>query len=435
MGLFDDAFDIDAYVRKRLMEMDDLKNRELFKEVIVDMLTGLYHHAREEYHLLEERVFREVPSPQKTPQVITGMASRQEYDVTDKNLFPMDESDLEPKDVVVEEMLAAVKEQKPFYLFTCLIAEDYLELKKLLAEERVFHGIIENEYGETAADFIIKPNTRYLKKIEELYAVTILNQLPWKTVNCPYLYKLFDVYVTGIETWDEEVQVKKITVEFDEFSDHVKYNVIPLWNARPVNILGNSYPQPALERGYFEHYLYRSQFKEDSEYLLRRSDWALRGVRRLDGDIYILADGETPGDWEFFEFRPAPKKAWYSYPIMANGQNDTFSGNMIASYGMRIKTRTEVVRFLESFPGARHLELADIDIRENPRRRGKETIETYSMEKFIEYEFRSGDWERAMVLSFSPKDPENYLNRDIMSFLTTEIQHYFPEFECLGRLV
>ena len=108
MGLFDDAFDIDAYVRKRLMEIDDLKNRELFKEVIVDMLTGLYHHASEEFRLLEERVFREVPSPQKTPQVITGLASRQEYDVTDKNLFPMDERDLEPQDVVVEDMLVFI---------------------------------------------------------------------------------------------------------------------------------------------------------------------------------------------------------------------------------------------------------------------------------------------------------------------------------------
>ena len=417
------------------MEIDDLKNRELFKEVIVDMLTGLYHHASEEFRLLEERVFREVPSPQKTPQVITGLASRQEYDVTDKNLFPMDESDLEPQDVVVEDMLASVKEQKPFYLFTCFIAEDYLDLKKLLAENRVFHGIIENEYGETAADFIIKPNTRYLKQIEELYAVTVLNQLPWRTVNCPYLYKLFDVYVTGIETWEEQVHVNKVIVEFDEFSDNVKYNVIPIWNARPVQILGNSYPQPALERGYYEHYLYRSQFKEDSEYLLRRSDWTLRGVRRLDGDIYILADGETPGDWEFFEFRPAPEKSWYSYPLMLNGQNDTFSGNMIASYGMRIKTRGEVVRFFESFPGAKGLELVNIDIRENPRRRGKENIETYSMEQFIEYEFRSGNWDRAMVLSFSPKDPDSYLNRDIMSFLITELQHYFPEFECMGKLV
>ena len=435
MGLFDDAFDIDTYVQKRLMEMDDLKNRELFKEVIVDMLTGLYHHAQEEYRLLEERVFREVPSPQKTPKVITGLASIQEYDVTDKNLFPLDESDLAPREVVVEEMLTAVKAQEPFYLFTCFIAEDYLELQKLMAEQRVFHGIIENEYGETTADFIIKPNTRYLKKIEELYASTILNQLPWRTVNCPYLYKLFDVYVTSIETWDEEVQVKKVTVEFDEFADHVRYNVIPLWNARPVNILGNSYPQPALERGYYEHYLYRSQFKEDSEYLLRRSDWNLRGVRRLDGDIYILADGESPGDWEFWEFRPAPQKAWYSYPLMLNGQDDTFSGNMIESYGMRIKTRTEVVRFLESFPVGKNLVLADIAIRENPRKQGREPIETYSMEKFIEYEFRSGDWDRAMLLSFSPKDPDSYLNRDIMSFLTTELQHYFPEFECLGRLV
>ena len=430
MGLFDDAFDIDEYVRKRLMEMDELKNRELFKEIIADMMSGIYHHVKEEYQFLENRVFREVPVASRMPDVVTGIAQLEEYDVTDKQMYPMNPADLEERTVSVEDMLAAVKEGTPFFLYTCFIAEDFLELKRLVGEERVFHGIMESEYGETAADFILRPNESYRKQIEELYSVSRINQLPWRSVNSPYLYKLFDVYVTRIEQWDEGQQVSKVTVEFEEYAEKVRYRVVPLWNAVPVNIMANAYPQPALERGYYEHCLYRSQFRPECSYLLRHTDWVLRGVRWLEGDLYILSDGETPGDWRFYEFHPVEGKTRYSYPLMGNAQYDTFSLNMIQHYGQRIKSRTELVRFLSSFPCAEALELVDAKILPN---RGKQ--ETYSMENFIEYEFRSGNWDRAMEISFRPKDADSFLNRDIMSFLMTGLQHFFPEYECMGKLV
>ena len=430
MGLFDDAFDIDEYVRKRLMEMDQLKNRELFKEIIADMMNGLYKHVKEEYQFLENRVFREVPVAVRMPDVVTGIASLQEYDVTDKYMHAMRPEDLEAREVSVEEMLSSVREEKPFFLYTCFIQEDYLPLRNLVKEDRVFHGIIENEYGETAADFILRPNESYQRQLEALYPMARLNCVPWRSINSPYLYKLFDVYVTRIEQWDDEQQVKKIAVEFEEFAEKVHYNIVPLWNVVPVSIMANAYPQPALERGYYEHCLYRSQFREDAAYLLRKSDWTLRGIRWLEGDLYILCDGETPGDWEFYEFHQVPENARYPYPLMSNAQYDTFSLNMREYYGQRIKTRTELVRLLESFPCGKSLELVDAKVVPNP---GKQ--ETYSMENFIEYEFRSGNWDRALEVSFRSKDNEFYLNRDIMSFLMTELQHFFPEYECMGKLV
>jgi len=189
MGLFDNAFDIDGYVRKRLMEMDELKNRELFKEVIADMMVGLYHHVEEEYRFLENRVFREVPVAARMPDVVTGLETLSRYDVTDKYMRPMNPADLEQPKVVVADMLEAMKEKKPFFLYTCFIGEDYLELKRLAEEERIFHGILESEQGETAADFILRPNTAYRKQLEDLYPMSVVNRVPWRSVNVPYLHK------------------------------------------------------------------------------------------------------------------------------------------------------------------------------------------------------------------------------------------------------
>lgn len=430
MGLFDNAFDIDGYVRKRLMEMDELKNRELFKEVIADMMVGLYHHVEEEYRFLENRVFREVPVAARMPDVVTGLETLSRYDVTDKYMRPMNPADLEQLEVVVADMLEAMKEKKPFFLYTCFIGEDYLELKRLAEEERIFHGILESEQGETAADFILRPNTAYRKQLEDLYPMSVVNRVPWRSVNVPYLHKLFDVYVVHIEEWDEDQQVSKITVEFEEFAEKVTHRVVPLWNADSVHIMANAYPQPAVERGYYEHCLFRSQFRQENDYLLKRADGILRGVRWLDGDLYILCDEDKPVDWEFFEFHRVPEKARYSFPLMSNAQNATFSLNMIEHYGQRIKTKTDLVRFLESFSYGERLEFVDAEVLPN-RKQG----ETYSMEEFISYELRSGNWDRALLVSFRPKDTDFYLNRDIMSFLVTGLQHFFPEYECMGKLV
>lgn len=430
MGLFDSAFDVDEYVRKRLMEMDQLQNRELMKEIIADMMVGFYHHVEKEYHFLEDRVFSEVPSVSHMPDVITGIAPLSEYDVTDKYMRPMNDDDLEKHEVVVEDMLNALKEQKPFFLYTCFIEEDYLELKKLSEEERIFHGIIENEQGETAADFIVRPNEYYRRKIEELYPMSSINRVPWRTVNAPYVRKLFDVYVVKIEEWDEEQHVNRVTVEFEELAEKVRYRMVPLWNAEPVNIMANAYPQPALERGYYEHCLYKSQFKPDNDYILSREEGILRGVCWREGDLYIMCDRDEPIDWNFFEFHHVPEKTSYSYPLMTNAQYDTFSLNMIEYYGQRIKTKTDVVRFLESFPCGSQLEFVNAEIIPN-----KKQGESYSTEDFISYEFRSGDWDRAMLVSFRPKKSEDYLNRDIASFLVTGLQHFFPEFECMAKLV
>ncbi|MBR2216546.1 MAG: hypothetical protein IJ849_12445 [Selenomonadaceae bacterium] len=434
MGLLGDGFDIDAYVRKRLMAMDQLTNRELYKEIIADMMVGLYHQVETEYDLLEKRVFAEVPRAHRMPTVITALTYRKDYDVTDKYLFPMRAEDLDERQIVVEEMLSAVRAGEPFFLYTCFFAEDHLELTKLRSEARVFHGFITSDDGEVAADFILKPNQSYLKALEELHPMSRLNGLPWRPINSPYLYKLFDVYVVGLEEWPDKVEAELVTgvkVDYEEYAEKVKHDLISLWNIRPVNIQASAYPQPALERGYYEHYLYKSQFTPEYEYLLRSCPWNLRGLRWVEGDLYILCDGEMPGDWPFYEFSPAPPKPNYAYPLMSNQQNDTFSQNMIEHFGQRIKTKGELIRYLESFPFTKeHFTIAEVKLCPTPRER-----ETYSAESFIAYEFRSGEQNEAILVSFAPKDSDFYLNRDLVSFLMTGVQHFFPEYACIGRLV
>lgn len=429
MGLFDSDFKIDDYVRERMPQLDNLDNRELFKRIVGNLTLDMYKHIKDEYDALEKRVFDEAPKATRMPNLITCVVERDRYDLTDENLFPMFTEDLDDVKVNAAEMIAAVKAGKEFRLYTCLIKADYLTLKDLTTERR-FTGTIEHEYGTTAAQFIFRPNDRYRKKAEELYEVAALNYLPWRSLNTAYLFKLFDVCVVAIDEWDDETEVVKVTADFEELAEKILYKPLPIWNAKPVVIKGNSYPQPAIDRKYFEHYLYAKQFRPGREYLLHHSDAVIRNIRRQGGDMFIICDSDTPSDWHFYEFATAPDPANYDEPLISNEQDETFSRNLIEYFGQRIKTRTEMTRFFKSFKVSEHLSFVDAKIVDRPTRR-----QTYSTEEFIDYEFRTGERLNALEFSFRAADENFYLNRDIMSFLVTEIQHIFPEYLCVGKLV
>jgi len=430
MGIFDSDFDIENYVRKKIPELNNLENRELFKAIVSNSTVELYKHIKEEYDALEQRVFNEAPKAETLPDLITCVVSPDNYDVTDNYMRPMFEEDLKPVKVDGQEMIHAVNTGHEFFLYTCMIQADYLELKKMVQSNRKFSGVIENEYGETPAEFILKPNERYHKKAEGLYNIAKLNFIPWRSINIPYLYKLFDVYVVKVEEWDDQLEVKKVTVEFDEFGEKLFPKPLPLWNVGETVIKANAYPQPAIDRKYFEHYLYKAQFNENYDYLLKDADTLIRNIRREDGDLYIICDSDLPGDWNFYEFRPSPNPKNYELPLMSNERTQTFSRDILEYFGQRIKTRTELVRFLQSFKCSEYLSFADAKITGKPQE-----IETYSTEKFIDYEFRTGDREKFFEISFRPKDEDFYLNRDLMSFFTTALQHIFPEYQCVGKLV
>ena len=430
MGIFDSDFDMENYIRQRILELDQLENRELFKTIVQNSIIELYKHIKGEYDELERRVFDETPRAERLPDLITCVVSRDKYDVTDADMHPMIADDLNRVELNGAELIETVKSGREFYVYTCMIKADYLELKKLMTGDRRFRGVIENEYVETPAEFILKPNERYIRKAQEFYHIAKLNRMPWRSVNTAYLYKLFDVYAVSLEAWDDQLEVKKVTPEFDEFGDRILYEPLPIWNAREVIIKANAYPQPAVDRKYYEHYLYRKQFRADREYLLKQSDEIVRDIRRQAGDLYIICDSDLPGDWHFYEFSASPDPKNYENPLMSNEQNEGFSRNMIEYFGQRIKTRTEMIRFFKSFKSSEYLTFVDAKLKGKPRR-----LETYPTEQFIEYEYRTGDRNQTLELSFRPLDEDFYLNRDVMSFLVTEIQHLFPEYNCVGRLV
>ncbi len=429
MGIFTDEFDLAGYVEQQAMKIEDLQNRELFRNIIGDMFSQLYQHMYAEYHGLEQRMLAELPRPVEAPDIMTGLCRRRDYDQTDKELYPMDAADLLEKKIPAADVLAHLQEGKAYALFPVFFAGETAQLQTILQQRRKFSGTVKSDYSEVSAAFELRPCRRYLQQMEELYGVTGQNGLPWRSVLAPYLYKFAEVWITSLDGWEDDQAVERVTIDYAEYRDVIHEDMVPLWNIQPWQAHTSCYPEPCMDRTSYEHRLYASQFPDASQYLLDQSAAEVRNVRWQGKDLVITCDQQEAADWSLLRFYPVNGAEKYGYRVYGNQHNQSFARNLLESYGQRIKTRTEVERFLRSFVCMRDFSLQDVRLRKTAGR-----ADTYSTDAFIDYEFRTGSREYTLELDFRAGQ-EDYRNMDVISFLVTNLQHYFPEYECAGRLV
>jgi hypothetical protein len=429
MRIFDEEFDMRNYVKKRLLEIDNLESRRVFKSVVEGLFLELYSEIEAEYKGLEQRVFAEVPEPVEGPAIVTNIIDRRLYDVTDDFMLPMRPEDMRPQQLDAEALLQSLSEKTPFFLYTVFLQADHLEACKFDRPERIFRGVIKTRHSEYPARFHVCRNLAYRRQIEDLYRIFQLNYLPWRSVCAPYLYKLFDVYIDEIENWSALESIEEAVIDFEEYAPTIRYHQVPLWNLERVAIRTSTYPEPCVDKINYEHRIFRHKFKEDARYLVTNPDVPVANIRWTKGDLLITCPLEDPVTWEMYQCNPQAQRA-YPNRLMGNAKQASFADTLMGVFRQPIKTKLELSRLIQAFGYERDLTFAGVELVANfPDQ------ETYSVDDFIQDELRTGAWETAMRLDFQPADLDSYLNRDIMSFLVSAVQRCFPEYQCCGRLV
>lgn len=429
MNVFDNDFDIEEYMQKRLMEIENLESRRIFKETVGKLFLQLHGEIEKEYHALSERIYDEVPLAISGPEIVTNIINRKDYDVTDTYLFPMRKEDLNPCEIDATSLVETLKKKQPFYLYPVFLQADYLKVADFNNPLRVFKGSVKTQHNEYTASFIVRPNMYYRKKIEELYYIFQLNYLPWQSVCCPYLYKLFDVYMVNIENWDNSEIITEARVNFEEYESSIFYEYIPLWNIQKITVKTSTYPEPCLDKINYEHKIFQKKLIKNAKYLITNTDENITNIRWKNGDLIISAAKENPVDWQLYQCNMKIDKK-YPNLCISNGRKKTFSDKLRNYYGQNIKTKQEMARLLSSFYVSDFLEFKDVSFNENISQK-----ETYSVDDFIVDELRTGKSRQFLLVDFRAKQPDFYLNRDIMSFLISILQMYFLEYKCYGRLV
>lgn len=422
-------------IQKEIQSIAGLEERVVFKELMEGVFLSLYETNLKMYEELERRVREELDYDPNRYHIKTGIVERELFDASHHLLFSMEERDLSENLYDMKEILRAVTEEGAFPLMKVMLCCDFLELQRLLEAQPVFEGVIETEEPEQEwkVEVRLQENREYLKKIAYLYLLFTRNGIPWQTVNAPYLYKLADVKVTKLpEGITGREKIRKVVIRFGEYSRIIREDVIPVWNIQKLELESVGFPTPCEDHQNFEHSVSLRKHGTDHAYLVE-DDRNIHSISQEGEKLRIVCETGEAKKWGIYQIRSSEEQRIdrYTFPIMGNGRIESFSEKYQRKWNQHIRTRTGLAHFIKGFGLEDYVSYQDCQVEDHfPGSR-----ETYSMNSFIQDEIRDRAAQKKLVLYFRPGQKEDWLQRDVLSFLVSEVQRIYPEYDCGGVLL
>lgn len=424
--------DMKELIRTQIQSLDNLQERVAFKSLMEQVFLALYETNEKMYRDLEERVQKELACDVNQYLVRTGLIERDYFDISHHLMAPMEEADLQVPEYSFADIREAIEKQGSFALEKVMLRCDYLQMQRIWSDDPEFQGYIKTDRSQNPREVTVKlqKNTHYLKKLEQLYRLFIKNGIPWQTLNTPYLYKMADVILTKLpEEFDGTEIITDIQIDFGAYNPVICSGLIPIWNINELRLDGTGFPMPCEDRQNFEHIISLHKHGPQHAYLAE-DDPDVLSVRREEDRLYIISGSGASKKWDVYCIRNYPDSSldYYTYPVMQNQRAETFSERFQGKYGQNVKTRAELARFINGFCLDDYVVYQDCRIQEEfdlPR-------ETYSMNSFIEDEIRDRRYQKKLVLYFNAGPKEPWLQRDTASFIVSEVQRIYPEYECGG---
>ena len=422
-------------IYEKLNQIKDLEERVVLKKIMNSVFSSLEEYSEERFNELEKRVFNELPYVKEKYTIYSTIIKKNKIDPTDDFLYPILSEDMEEKICDTKEILKVLEEKEPKNMFKIFLKCDYLIFKEFINNDFKIKGIIETNKKVHEAYFKVVKNEQYTGKVSKLYRSFINSNITWTTVNNPYIQKFADVVLIGCQDKIEsDESVIKIEVDFGEYSKYVEYDMVPFWNIKELSLKCSGYPMPCIDKVNSEHNISIVKEGKENGYLVDYENPDINGVTFTKESVIISAAMEDSTLWKLLCIVACDKKKIprYEYELMTNEVNVNFSNKLSFEKPYTIKTKTELARVINSFKAAKYLKFNNVKLTESYQEKLKET---YDVNEFIIDEIRDENIKKILILSFEPVDKESYLNKDILSFLVSEVQFLYPEYECEGRLL
>ncbi|WP_028558694.1 hypothetical protein [Paenibacillus pinihumi] len=421
-------------VMDRLNRMEDLEQRKLLKNMMTGLFLNLVEYQEEMSRELQDRVFSEVEDHEERHDIYASLCSREGVDPIHEFLFPMLPEDMEPLEYDLRELAERMQSKEETVLSTVFLECGYNLLRTLDNGVRHFQGGLVTSGGTYPIQVRLRKSRRYTDEIERLYEVFQQNGIAWKTINHPYLHKFYEVILVSCEHQPEaEEEVKEISVHLEEFEPYKRLDLVPLWNIERLLLRNAGFPIPAEDRVNFEHVLSLRKTGEEHGYLVNAKDAPIRYIKRMPADLVVVSPDDKSGDWEVMKLT-RPKEGLVTmteYELVSNRRQSSFIGRYAGKRVVRAKG--ELLRIANSFEVASKLELESIELLNAGGKR--ETAATYSLNAFVSDSIRTDLDKKTLLLRFRKRDTaaESFILQDLMSFVVSELQMHFPEYNCEGE--
>lgn len=419
-------------IRNEIQSIENLKERVAFKELMEGVFLTLYETNERMYRQLETRVINELTYDINRYQIKTGLIERGYLDQSHHLMSAMCEEDLVQHRIKAGELREGIKKEGKVRLVTVFVQCDVLEMKNFYENQGAFGGMI---YADESYPVPVKVelNKRYLSRIEHLYHLFMKNGVPWNTVNAPYLFKMADVYAVDIpKEIPDDTLITKFGMDFGEYNQYIHYDMVPVWNIQRLKLDSIGFPVACGDYENYEHTISIREYGAEHAYLVEEKR-GIRNIRQSGDKLMITGQVANAKKWDVYMIRKGDdhKIDRYTYPVAENFKKDGFSERFQRRSGQPVKTKAELRRIILGFGLEDYIEYQDcalVDV-------GADRIETYSMNFFMQDEIREKGGRKILLLHFKPQRRETWLLRDLASFITSEIQELYPEYQCGGVLV
>jgi hypothetical protein len=422
-------------INSRLGKIEDLEQRKLLKQVMTGVFTQLVEHQEEMLQRMERKVFEEIENHQeKQYDIYVTLCSRAEVDPTHEFLFPMLPGDEQTKDYDMVELASKLRLGEEMYLLTIFLKCGYLQLKELLRAARIFQGQLVTDQGIYPIQVRLTPNRSYVGEIEKLYHSFILNNIPWRTVNHPYAGKFFDVYLVGCEqTLTEAEQVKELRIQLEEYDSFKRTDIIPLWNIEKLILKNSGFPVPAGDRINYEHHISLRKLGTSHGYLVDAEETAVRYMKRSADELTIVSPHDKAGHWNILKVTQpdAVRTVWKGYELVSNRKHSSFMSGFASKQRAVVRTKGEISRIVRSLSASEGFEFAGAQL--VPISDG--WSQSYEMNPFVYSRIGHEDRRSILRLTFHSYENDSFLEHDLLSFIVSEVQLFFPEYRCEGVIL
>lgn len=426
---------MDDRIYEKLNDIKDLKDRVLLKQIMNSVFEALEEYSKDRLHDLEKRVFNEVPYIKEKYNIYSTIVKRHKLDITDEFLYPILNEDTVEKVYDVAEILESLENKKQKNMFKIFLKCDYLKFKEFIDNNFNIKGCIKTDKKIHEAHFKVVVNTQYMDKVGKLYKSFIKSNIPWTTINNPYIHKVANVVLVGVEDKiEEDENITTIEVDFGEYKEYVEYDMVPLWNVKELILKCGGFPVPCIDKVWYEHELSIVDEGTKNGYLIDEEESDVNYVTFTKKTVIISSIIDKSINWNLLGIIDAHKnqKQKYEYELMSNEVDVSFANKLAFEKSYTIKTKTELARVINSYKVSKYLKFNEVKLTTDY---SEEYKQTYEVNDFIIDEIREENIKKSLILYFEPVNKENYLNKDILSFLVSEVQLLYPEYKCEGRLI
>lgn len=418
LGIFNNGIQIDQFIEKKLMELEDLHERRFARDLMTEIFQGIAKYTNDTYKELENNLCTELMA-NKEFSIVTGIVPRTDIDVTNDEMFPMLEEDLKEVKLTVDDMRECLSHEKPIKVYSVFVQADESVLKKLKNPREDFACTIKTSKGEYRGKAHVQLQTQYTRKIQDLFRIFQVNGVKWQPVCAPYLRKIFNVYIDSVEIPEEEM-IEEVRVEFREYEPYIKYQMVPVWNLELLKIISDMQSEGCIDQIHYRHNINHKRLNDNCKYLVTDATAPIYEVWHGESEVVITPEQIV--------------KSWYMYRVVSEQKRHyeykLFSNELIGMKLPTVKTEGGIRQYIDKMGYAEYVSLKEMKLisKENE-------VDTYQLEQYLTEEYRVPTWKEVLELTFVINQERDYLTKDIVSYLVAAVQRECREYRCVGKIL